>query len=310
VYRKILLTIFSIAICIQSSAQFGGVGGFGGIGNNQNGQTQEAVNDSIPAAKLFSFKQYFNALSHRDTMKVSWMFFGSLVLPGTAQIYNKDYWKLPILYAGVGGMIYGGWQNNINYQKTGNDRYALNRDLFYMGAAFIYWGSLMDGVVSYKSKQNHDPGRAALFSALLPGLGQAYNGDYWKIPIFYGALATSGYLWGYNNKQYCRYRDLYNVVTSPNNTYEGTESESTIKYYRDYYRRFRDYSVLATFVLYVLQIIDADVFATMGDFEVTNDLTLGIKPGIIEPVNTPNINSYASTYNSSAVGVKLKLTFK
>ena len=53
------------------------------------------------------------------------------------------------------------------------------------------------------------PAKAAFYSAVLPGLGQAYNKKYWKIPIVYGGLATGIYFYTTNNKEYNRYRDAY-----------------------------------------------------------------------------------------------------
>ena len=56
------------------------------------------------ADRLFSFKEYIGGLSHKNTIKPGIMFAGSVVLPGTAQIYNKDYWKLPVVYGGIGAL--------------------------------------------------------------------------------------------------------------------------------------------------------------------------------------------------------------
>ena len=53
------------------------------------------------------------------------------------------------------------------------------------------------------------PSKAAFYSAVLPGLGQAYNKKYWKIPIVYAALGTGVYFYKMNDKQYNRYRDAY-----------------------------------------------------------------------------------------------------
>ena len=64
--------------------------------------------DTSDKAQSYSLKRYFNSLAHRDSMAIGWAFAGSIILPGTAQIYNEDYWKLPIFYAGIGGMVGGG----------------------------------------------------------------------------------------------------------------------------------------------------------------------------------------------------------
>ena len=54
--------------------------------------------------KLFSFKEWAGGLAHKNELKVGTMFFGSIIAPGSAQIYNKQYWKLPIMYGGIGAL--------------------------------------------------------------------------------------------------------------------------------------------------------------------------------------------------------------
>jgi hypothetical protein len=84
----------------------------------------------------------------------------------------------------------------------------------------------------------------------------------------------------------------------------------TAKWYRDVYRRYRDYSIVATALFYVLQIIDANVFAYMHDFEVTDDLSMNIEPAVISPYNeyamrmTPSIG-----YGQNAVGMSMSFRF-
>ena len=175
-------------------------------------------------------------------MAIGWAFGGSFILPGTAQIYNGDYWKLPIIYAGMGGMIGGGVYFDSQFKKTGSESDKLARNLFFIGAAAFYWGQILDGAASYDSYRDHLPGRATIYSALLPGLGQIYNKEYWKLPIYYGGLAAAGYFWYYNDLQYKRFQKNYREATSPDGNYEGNLSVDNLQYYRDYYRRYRDYS--------------------------------------------------------------------
>ena len=86
------------------------------------------------------------------------------------------------------------------------------------------------------------PGRATLFSLLCPGLGQAYNGEYWKIPIYITGMATAFYFYDTNNINYQRYRRIYKEATAndPENPYTGPISAETAVYYRDIYRQYRD----------------------------------------------------------------------
>lgn len=309
--RKYLYYILISCLILISSnchAQFGGGNSFGNMSGNMGTTTVSNDTTSVKAAPMFSFKRYFRALGHKDTIPVAQMWAGSIILPGTAQIYNKDYWKLPVIYGGIAGMIYGGWYNNNQFQKTDNPRYANQRDWFYAGAALFYWASMLDGVIFYKTKVETLPGKATIYSALLPGLGQAYIGDYWRIPIYYAGLATAGYFWWYNNTKYVHYRKLYNQASDPNGNYTGPISQSSLKYYKDTYRRYRDYSVLATVLVYALQIVDANVFATLKDFEVNEDIAIKASPAVISPITTGNPNLY--TMNAPiSYGIRLDFTF-
>ncbi len=264
---------------------------------------EEVVEATKPS---FSISRYFKALAHKDTMKISQMSIGSMILPGTAQIYNRQAWKLPIVYGGIGGFIGGAVACNISYQRTGDASKKNLRNIMIAGAALTYWGSIMDGVISYKSKQKPLPARASLYSALLPGLGQAYNGDYWKIPIFYTGFLVSGYCWSFNQTQYTRYKNMYREATTENGSYKGNLTPENIKWYRDQHRRLRDYSIIATGLIYVLNIIDANVFAHFSNFDISDDISFNVEPAVIEPVTTrynPN------PYYTQSIGLKMNLKF-
>lgn len=276
----------------------------------QGGGTQSSGSTSDSTYTSYTLKRYFSSLSHRDSMSIGWMLGGSVILPGTAQIYNKDYWKLPIVYAGIGGMIGGGIYYNSQFKKTGSESDRLARNLFFIGAAAFYWGQMLDGAVCYRSYRDHLPGRATVYSILFPGLGQIYNREYWKLPIYYGGLAVAGYFWYYNDMQYRRFQSDYNAATTPGDSYEGSMSVDNLQYYRDYYRRFRDYSIVATVLIYLLQVIDADVFATMSTFDVNQSLSMDIQPAVIEPLNCDFTTNYTSAMPiGSAIGVQMHFKF-
>lgn len=130
------------------------------------------------------------------------------------------------------------------------------------------------------------PAKAAFFSAILPGLGQAYNKKYWKIPLVYGALGTGIYFYTTNNKEYKRYRDAYksrlagfkndefyfdsngNKLTDPRVTDEGLQRG------QKFYRRNKEISLLVTLGLYALNIIDANVDAHLLQYNVDDNLSL------------------------------------
>ena len=263
----------------------------------QMGQTgnQQSDDEIIMSTKpAFTIKRYFKALGHKDSLKVSQMAIGSIILPGTAQIYNRQYWKLPIVYGTIGGCVAGA------VATKGKD----TQGYFIAGAIACWWGSALDGVISYKSDRKPLPARASMLSALLPGLGQAYNGDYWKIPIFYTGLGACAYALNFNQTQYNRYRKIY--IAQSEGTYTGNLTTDNIKWYRDQYRRYRDYSIIATALVYALNIIDANVFAHFSTFDISDDLSFNVEPAIINPV-VPQTNSYA--YNNRQVGLQMSLKF-
>jgi hypothetical protein len=133
------------------------------------------------------------------------------------------------------------------------------------------------------SRAKHDPHKATLRSAIIPGWGQAYNHQYWKIPIIYGALAVPAATFVYNNNWYHRTRDAYNILingldsTKINPQLQGLSAES-MQYYRNIFRKDRDYSVLFFLLAWALNVADATVFAHLKDFDVSNDLTMHIQP--------------------------------
>ena len=259
--------------------------------------------------KLFSFKEFFGGLSHKNDLKIGTMFAGSVIMPGTAQIYNRQYWKLPIVYGGIGALAGTGGYYLHQYKKSGNtDLQAKNTGTWLMvGAGLVYWGSLMDGVASYKSAKEPNPGRAALYSALLPGLGQVYNGEYFKVPIYWGCLLGATHFLMNNNTNYKRFKRIHNEATTDPNYSQSIPAE-TAKWYRDEYRRYRDYSIVATALFYLLQVVDANVFAYMHDFEVTDDITMKIEPSVIAPDNVYAMHT-STQLGQNAVGLRLGIRF-
>lgn len=119
------------------------------------------------------------------------------------------------------------------------------------------------------------PAKAAFYSAVLPGLGQIYNKKYWKVPLVYGAIGTSAYLYVDNQKKYNLYRDEYK------NRLEGLKSdseflaelsESQLISAQKIYQRNRDLSALFMVGFYILNIIDANIDAALSQFNVSENL--------------------------------------
>ena len=119
------------------------------------------------------------------------------------------------------------------------------------------------------------PSRAAFYSAILPGLGQAYNKKYWKVPIVYGAMGTSLYFYFDNNKKYNQYRDAYKrrLAGYNDDEFQYLDNDRLISAQR-FYQRNRDLSLLITAAFYILNIVDANVDAHLKQFNVSDDLSV------------------------------------
>lgn len=145
----------------------------------------------------------------------------------------------------------------------------------------------------------HSPRKAAIYSAILPGLGQAYNKKYWKIPLVYIGIGAIGYFIDWNNENYNFNRTAYNHLTDDNpDTNKYLEIEA-VKYYdldnpshvenfkdgllkrKDYYRRNRDLLIISMVGFYGLNIIDASVDAHLFNFDISDDLTFDWQPSML-----------------------------
>ncbi len=140
-------------------------------------------------------------------------------------------------------------------------------------------------------KPFHDPRKATRRSALIPGWGQAYNREYWKIPIVYGAISIPTVLFIYNNKWYKKTRDAYTlVVNSETSRYGEIDPKlinqqtgqpldaQSLQFYRNDFRKNRDYSVLFFLLAWGINVVDATVFGHLKDFDVSDDLSLNVQP--------------------------------
>jgi hypothetical protein len=128
------------------------------------------------------------------------------------------------------------------------------------------------------------PKKTALFSAVVPGLGQFHNKQYWKIPVIYGLIGVSVYFLNDNIKNYNALRREIagresldpNFIGNPD--YRNYKDVQTLKDAQDYYRRNLDLTALLTAVGYTLQVIDAVVFAHLKGFDISDDISLNLRP--------------------------------
>lgn len=259
----------------------------------------------------------------RDTIPLSRMTALSLVAPGFSQLYNKQAWKIPILYGVTGGLAVLGFNQSNKYKAAKNEyntlvnqqatqeeldpaqckmiRYNTTRTVFFVGAIASYLYFLGDGVLNYNGPENSVK-KATTLAMICPGAGQLYNKSYWKVPIVVGAFATMGYVIDWNARGYKRYRTAYNqVVNGQPDEFEGRYSADYLKNMKDNFRRNRDLCIILTGALYLLNVVDAHVDAHLKDYDISDDLSVRLEPTVFQ--------NYASRNGYYGVGMSLKVTF-
>lgn len=250
-----------------------------------------------------------------DSMGLSKVCLLSLPLPGFGQIYNKQYWKLGVLYptfgASLGMFIY----ENKQYKplKQQYDQYLIDhgymrtpeldkiqtklirsntRRQIYAGlaiASYIYF--IGDAALNYTTNDVSQVKKATTLSFICPGAGQIYNKSYWRVPIVIGGLASTIYTIDWNNRGYKRFTTAYtlradyeaNPEKYPNGSpdeFRGNYSPTFLKNLKDSYRRNRDLCILLTAGIYLLQVMDAHVDAHLQDFDISDDLSMNVEPYI------------------------------
>ena len=144
------------------------------------------------------------------------------------------------------------------------------------------------------------PSKATFYSAVLPGLGQAYNKKYWKIPIVYGALATGIYFYNQNDKDYNRYRNAYKrrLAGFSDDEFQGVIlNNDRLLDGQDFYRKNKDLSMVFLVGFYFLNILDANIDAHLLDYNV--DENLSFHPSILD----------FSSEIAPSIGIKINYNF-
>lgn len=125
------------------------------------------------------------------------------------------------------------------------------------------------------------PRRASIKSAILPGLGQIQNKKYWKVPIIYAAIGGFSYLFHVNNIQYQSYRSA--LITSLDNggraAVDGVDyTTANLQVLKKQYKKSRDFAGIGIAIIYILNIVDANVDAHLKTFDISDDLSMEISP--------------------------------
>jgi len=156
-----------------------------------------------------------------------------------------------------------------------------------------------------KEIPKHSVSKAAIYSAVLPGLGQAYNKKIWKIPIIYAGFGVFTYFIVTNNTEYKQFKEAYLYVANgdtsyTDNPYVPKYNETQLNDAMDYYRRNRDLSIIVGALWYALNILEAYVDAHFFDYDISEDLTMRVSPAAI---------GFPLAPKQPAPGIKLALKF-
>ena len=165
-----------------------------------------------------------------------------------------------------------------------------------------------------KPKHKIIPRVATIRSLILPGLGQAYNRQYWKLPLVAGAFVSLGMIANWNDVRYAKYREYYYQVSThvddpsykPPTTVAVPYEDGTIrdldvnqlKRLTDGYRRNRDYTYIGMVLAWTLNVVDANVSAHLKTFDVSDDISLKVKPTVdYQPFSQSLVSGLTLTFN-------------
>lgn len=142
-------------------------------------------------------------------------------------------------------------------------------------------------------RHKHSPRKAAIYSAIMPGLGQIYNKKYWKLPLVYAAVGIPIYTFIDNQRWYKRARDAAKMIATGDTAnyksrvvpqlyiYFSLNDANSLLQFRNQVRRNMDYSILVTLLLWGLNVVDATVDAHLRDFDISENLSMKIRPTLM-----------------------------
>ena len=166
-----------------------------------------------------------------------------------------------------------------------------------------------------KVKKEHSAKKAGIMSASLPGLGQIYNGKWWKVPIIYAGFGGLGYMAYSNYSDYKTFLTAYKIKTgnlgadeTPSELalqFSEVYQESQLQTYKEAYRRDFELYCIIMAAWYGLNIVDAIVDGHLYTYDISDDLSFSIDPSLL-PAETPNLLAVRHAHT----GLSFKLNFK
>ena len=200
--------------------------------------------DSLAAARYAAALQGLDTTAKRPRLKKGWFMSDSMslskvcwlstVLPGYGQVYNRQYWKLPVLYGTVGAGLALFLHENKTYKplKRAYESYtntslartpeldalqtkmirSNTRRQIYLGitiASYVYF--IGDAAVNYSTNEVSSVKKATTLACIFPGAGQIYNKSYWKVPFVVGGFASMIYIIDWNTRGYQRFKKAYRL---------------------------------------------------------------------------------------------------
>lgn len=163
-----------------------------------------------------------------------------------------------------------------------------------------------------------DPGKATWTALVFPGGGQIYNHKYWKLPIVYGGFLGCAYALNWNNQMYSDYSQAYLDIMDddpgtasyedflpPRYNVEANREylERVFKSRKDNYRRYRDMSIFCFIGVYLISVVDAYVDAELSNFDISEDLSVQVRPSIIDH------QRHATPRNTQSYGLQCSFSF-
>ena len=150
----------------------------------------------------------------------------------------------------------------------------------------------IDTIRSYATR--FDPRKAILYAAILPGSGQVYNKKYWKLPLVYGGMGLLLYSVSFYQKTYVKYKDeLFITINDPGATAPSGFGQDQLRSIVDQARRERDFYIVLSGLMYILQMVDAHVDAHLKEFDLNPKLQVRVEPRMTQDMMIGRSSGFA-----------------